>query len=387
MNTIFTILLLSGVLTGTAPADHATAAPADPTTPAPTFSGAFEAAAVKAVCDTAVSWQMLNFDRTDKKAKLNWTCGALYIGMFKYAEKTGNKAVFKFLENIGNSVDWGLKIEKIYHADNICVGQAFLKMSQRFRKTRWAINTTERAYYIANHPSTAPLDKSHKLGKDERWSWCDALFMAPPVYAELYRMTGEECYLRFLDSEYKECTDSLYDREEHLFYRDIIRIPHREPNGAKEFWARGNGWVFGGLPLVMENLPEGHPSRAFYENLFREMARSIVACQGGDGSWRASLLAADCYPSPENSSSTFFCYGLAWGINHGLLDAGEYAAPLKKGWAAICRYVHPDGMLGYVQPIGAAPAKGVSYDSTQVYGVGSLLLAGQEILRMLEANN
>lgn len=31
-----------------------------------------------------------------------------------------------------------------------------------------------------------------------------------------------------MDSEYKECVDSLYDKEDHLFYRDNKRIPLRE---------------------------------------------------------------------------------------------------------------------------------------------------------------
>jgi hypothetical protein len=40
--------------------------------------------------------------------------------------------------------------------------------------------------------------------------------------------------------------------------------------------------------------------------------------------------------------------------------------------------VHPDGMLGYVQPIGAAPGA-VDENSTEIYGVGAFLLAGSEI--------
>lgn len=83
----------------------------------------------------------------------------------------------------------------------------------------------------------------------------DALFMAPPVYAALYTITGDKIYLNYMDSEYKECVDSLYDKEDHLFYRDNKRIPLREKNGSKQFWGRGNGWVFAGLPLIIDNLP------------------------------------------------------------------------------------------------------------------------------------
>ena len=347
------------------------------------FSGKFNTADVKAACDTAIHWQMLNYKKPNKKAQVDWVCGALYIGMYKWAELNDDKAIFDFLTDIGNKNDWSLINTRPYHADNICTGQMYLKMFEKEGKEQMAQATKDRAYYIANHPNTAPLDKTDPIGKDCRWSWCDALFMAPPVYATLYRLTGEQCYLDYMDSEFKCCADSLYDKDEKLFYRDIVRIPHREPNGAKEFWGRGNGWVFGGLPLIMENLPVGHPSRAYYEQIFKEMASAILKCQGKDGSWRASLLAAENYPDPENSSSTFFCYGFAWGINNGLLDPKVYRKPLEKGWKAIVGHIHEDGMLGNVQQIGAAPVKGVAYDSTQAYGYGSLLLAGTEITKLL----
>jgi hypothetical protein len=40
-------------------------------------------------------------------------------------------------------------------------------------------------------------------------------------------------------------------------------------------------------------------------------------------------------------------------------------------------------MLGYVQPIGAAPDK-VDANTTQIYGVGAFLLAGSELYKYLK---
>ena len=53
------------------------------------------------------------------------------------------------------------------------------------------IPTLARTEWIVNHPS----EGSFKLVEGdlktlERWTWCDALFMAPPVYAKLYMLTG-----------------------------------------------------------------------------------------------------------------------------------------------------------------------------------------------------
>ena len=48
----------------------------------------------------------------------------------------------------------------------------------------------------------------------------------------------------------------LYDKEEHLFYRDHRYFAKREANGKKVFWGRGNGWVLGGLVEILQALPK-----------------------------------------------------------------------------------------------------------------------------------
>jgi rhamnogalacturonyl hydrolase YesR len=193
-------------------------------------------------------------------------------------------------------------------------------------------------------------------------------------------MTGEEVYMNFMNNEFRVCVDSLYDTEAKLFYRDIKRIPLREPNGNKQFWARGNGWVFSGLALVIKNLPEDYPMRTYYINLFKDMAVSILHTQDKDGAWHSSLLDPESYSLPENSASAFFCHGYAWGINNGILDAETYLPVLEKGWKSLLKYINSEGRLGYIQPVGAAP-KSVGEESTDVYGVGAFLLAGSEIYK------
>ncbi len=345
------------------------------------FSGKVKVEDVRVVCDTVAGWQMKNFADV-RHHTLDWTNGALYVGMFEWAELTGNQRIFDFLMGIGKKNNWAM-YRRPYHADDICVGQTFIRMYEKYGDRKMLQPVMERAYYIANHPSKAPLAKSDKVGKEERWSWCDALFMAPPVYAALYSLTGDKVYVDYMDKEFRECADSLYDRSEQLWYRDCHRIKKREPNGAKQFWGRGNGWVFGGIPLILENLPADHPTRPFYERIFMEMAESVVKTQDRNGAWHASLLDPDSYPDPENSASSFFCYGLAWGIRHGYLTDSKYEKALVKGWKSLVSCVAESGKLGYVQPVGASP-KAAGMDATDVYGVGAFLLAGTELTLMLE---
>lgn len=57
--------------------------------------------------------------------------------------------------------------------------------------------------------------------------------------------------------------------------------------------------MFGGLPLIIDNLPFDCPSRNYYVRLFVEMAEAVRATQCRDGDWRTSLLDPDSYNMPE----------------------------------------------------------------------------------------
>jgi unsaturated rhamnogalacturonyl hydrolase len=117
-------------------------------------------------------------------------------------------------------------------------------------------------------------------------------------------------------------------------------------------------------------------------DLYSEMAKKIVSLQDQNGYWHASLLDPSSYPNPEMSATSFFIYGLAWGINNGYLDRKTYLEPVLKGWKAMTEAVWPDGKVGWIQPIGEDP-KHVTREMTEVYGVGAFLMAGTEILKLI----
>ena len=210
---------------------------------------------------------------------------------------------------------------------------------------------------------------------------CDSLYMAPPAWARLAALTGKTAYLDYMVDHWWKTSAYLYDKDEHLYYRDSTYFGKKEANGQKVFWSRGNGWVLGGLVRVLENLPANHPARPRFEQQFREMAARVVALQQPDGFWHSSLLDPASFPAKEASGTGFFCYGLLWGVNHGLLDRREYLPVALKAWDALTACVQPDGKLIHVQPIGADPKK-FDENSTEPYGVGAFLLAGCEVYRL-----
>lgn len=272
----------------------------------------------------------------------------------------------------------------MYHADFIAVGQPFIDLYSKYGNKKMIAPVMARANWVVENPAEVALALDYgKLETLDRWSWCDALFMAPPVYAKLYALTKDKRYLDFLNKEYKATYNHLYDKEELLFYRDRRYFDKREANGKKVFWGRGNGWVLGGLAEILQALPKEEPSRVFYQELFVELATRVAGLQSPDGYWHASLLDPASYPSPETSATGFIVYAFAYGVNEGLLDKKTFMPVIEKGWTALVDAVEPDGKLGYVQPIGADPRK-VTREMTEVYGVGAFLLSGCQIYKMSE---
>ena len=339
--------------------------PADPGPLAHDLSGDIKPAAVLAAMRKVGDWQ--NARIADKPSQ-DWTFATLYIGMLS-ASRTLNEPRYRdTVLGIAEHFHWTLGPRQI-HADDQAIGQSYL----------WLYAQKKDAARIT--PLRTQYDEVMKLPDDPAkpvWWWCDALFMAPPVWSGLSAATHDPKYLTYLHREWKITSDLLWDKDEHLFFRDATYFEKREKNGRKIFWSRGNGWVMGGLARMLETLPAKDPNRPFYVEKFKEMAASTLKLQGQDGLWRPGLLDAESYPYPEISGSAFFVYAYAWGLNHGLLDPAVYGPAVQHGWAGLVSHIYEDGRLGSIQPVGAAPGA-YTPGSSYVFGVGAFLLAGTEM--------
>lgn len=336
------------------------------------------------VLQKVADWQIAHFNARRKTQF--WGNGALFVGMADWAElyesRTQDGKYWDWLYKIGKKTRFQMG-DRMFHADDQTIGQVNIDLYEHYgRNERMLWPTSCRLdWIIANHRETSLDFRQKTEATQDRWSWSDALYMAPPVFAKMYAVTGDETYLAFMDREYKASCELLYDRNDHLFYRDGRFIDRKEANGEKVYWGRGNGWVAGGLVEILKALPEGNPYRPFYEQLLRELCTSLLKLQCEDGSWHASLLDPASFPAPETSATAFIVYAMAYGVNNGILKEKKFLPAITKGWTALLAAVGPTGKLGYVQPVGCDP-KEVTADMTEVYGVGAFLCAGTEIWKM-----
>jgi rhamnogalacturonyl hydrolase YesR len=339
---------------------------------------------VLTLMERAADWQLAHLDeqKSGERTPDGWIKGAFYTGVMALAAHSPSPRFHDAMMKMAEGNQWR-PARRPYHADDHVVAQTYLDLYLQHRDPKMLAPTKERFDWILANRPTTPLsfDKKANPKSQERWSWCDALFMAPPAWARLWKATGDTRYLDFAVSEWWATSDYLYDKEEHLYFRDSTLFDKREPNGQKIFWGRGNGWVMGGLVRMLELLPADHPSRARFEQQFREMAEKVVTLQQPDGFWRASLLAPEHYPMQETSGTGFYTYALAWGVNHGLLPVARFEPAVRRAWAALASCVKADGKLTHVQPVGFTPVT-FDADNCEPFGVGAFLLAGSEVYKL-----
>jgi len=341
---------------------------------------------IKTVLKAVADWQ-LSTPLTHNLA--DWTNAALYSGMVEWASIADNETYYQWLKEISAKLSWNYYVHdnplRKYHADDYCVGQTYIELYRKYKDKNMI--KPMRAYLdqMLKYPAKGELlfVNTKEYWSTQRWSWCDALFMGPTVWAKMANVTGKKKYLDFMFKEYKFTTDYLYDKDEDLYFRDSNYFTRKEANGTKVFWGRGNGWVFAGLPIIIRELPARYENKEYFVTIYREMAAKLLSLQSADGFWHASLLDPASYPNPEMSATAFFVYGMAWGVNNGYLEKEKYLPSIIKGWKSMVTSVWPDGKVGFIQPIGADP-KAVTREMTEVYGVGGFLMAGTEITRLID---
>lgn len=244
--------------------------------------------------------------------------------------------------------------------------------------------TNPDAYKIARTKEV--LGHESSMTETDFWWWADALYMAMPAMSKLYRTTGDRAVYDKMVANFKYADNLMFDKEEHLYYRDAKYIypEHKTEAGSKDFWARGNGWVLAGLAKVLADTPETWAPGNIFVERFRRLAEAAAKCQQADGYWTRSMLDAKQAEGPETSGTALLTYGILWGVNNGLLDRATYEPVVNRAWTYLSTVaLQADGSVGYVQPVGEKAVKGQQLTAQNVtnFGTGAFLLAACEKVR------
>jgi len=322
---------------------------------------------------------------TDKSRSSNiWTRAVYYEGLMALYRLKPDTAYLKYALRWGEFHKWGLNDGvKTRNADNQCCGQTYidLYLLDRYKE--------ERIGEIRNC-----IDSMLIKDKIDDWNWIDALQMAMPVFARLGTIYNDKSYFdrmneMYLYTKLKHGINGLYSSKDHLWWRDKDFVPpYKEPNGENCYWSRGNGWVVAALVRTLSFLPGNSKYRKEYTGTLREMFEALVPLQRKDGFWNVSLKDSTHFGGKELTGTALFVYGMAWGINEGIIGKKQYKPVVMKAWnALLTESLHPNGFLGYVQGTGKEPKdkQPVGYDNVpdfEDFGLGCFLLAGSEVYKL-----
>lgn len=143
---------------------------------------------VKEIADRVADWQIANFKNVSytgkKRAPLDWANGALFRGMVEWSAKTGYQPAEDFVMNIAKTHDWHMA-RRLYHADDICVGQAFLLLYEKYKDPVMLQYVKERADSVIDFRSHVAMDIHVKGARKDgagatRCSWLRRYIQCSP---------------------------------------------------------------------------------------------------------------------------------------------------------------------------------------------------------------
>src|SRR5574344_191121 len=312
-----------------------------------------------------------------------WTRAVYYEGLMALYNVDKDSRYTEYTDRWGNFHQWQLRDGiRTRNADNQCCGQTYIT---RFLQTGDSIKLKA---------IKANIDEQIQDDSVNFWTWIDAVQMAMPIYASLYKRTGDQKYIEKAWRVYSwtrtKCGGGLYNKKDGLWWRDKDFVPpYKEKDGKNCYWSRGNGWVYAALVRTMSEL---NPKDKFFKRFFNDyitMSKAIASCQRDDYLWNVSLKSPSTFGGKEITGSSLFLYGISYGLINGYLNADTFRPIADNTWKAIEKdAVHHDGFLGYVQGTGKEPkdSQPVTFEKVpdfEDFGTGCFLLGATEYYQLL----
>jgi len=261
-------------------------------------------------------------------------------------------------------------------------GAGVIEVSAFDHDPRYRPYVDSAAAFVTTRQDRLP-DGTLVRGRPRRFTlWADDLFMSVPFLARMGVLTGDRRYLDDAARQVINFHAHLFDARAGVIYHNWYSDGGGRPGVA--FWSRANGWAMMAQVELLDRLPPDHPERDALLALFRRHVAGLARYQDTSGLWHQLLDRPDSYL--ETSATAMFTYAIARGVERGYLDA-SWAAVARRGWAGVLTRIRPDGQIE-----GTCAGTGVSDDLADYYGrptplndvhgVGPVLLAGMEILRL-----
>lgn len=217
--------------------------------------------------------------------------------------------------------------------------------------------------------------------------WLDDLFMSVPALAQNGKFSGNRAYFDDAAKQILSYSKRMFNEDKGLYMHAWVQDMEPHP---QFHWARANGWAIMAMAELLDVLPENHPDRAQVLEYYRKHARGLMSYQNPQGFWHQLINKSDSYL--ETSATAIYVYAIAKGINEGWLDHKAFGPMVVLAWNAVASKVNEKGLVE-----GTCVGTGMAFDPAFYYyrpisvyaahGYGPVLLAGAEVIRLVEQQN
>ena len=202
-----------------------------------------------------------------------------------------------------------------------------------YADTQWARPSGPKDVRIGKSEMDIPYEERLKLFEKgytaQTRFWIDDMYMITVLQTQAYLTTGDR---KYLDRAAKEMC--LYLDRLQLKKGSAKGLFYHAPD-VPFVWGRGDGWMAGGMALLLRHLPEDSEHRARIMEGYRAMMAALLRFQRKDGLWGQLVDEPDSWG--ESSGSAMFTSAFITGVRRGWLDQNAYGPAARRAWLALCR--------------------------------------------------
>ncbi|HKJ40570.1 MAG TPA: glycoside hydrolase family 88 protein [Sunxiuqinia sp.] len=272
--------------------------------------------------------------------------GLVCKSLLEVSEKTGDQKYFNYvkdtyadvlIDSAGNIKDYKKADFKL---DDINSGKILFPLykktgDERYRK---AIETLRNQ--LREQPRVSEGGFWHKKIYTNQM-WLDGLYMADPFYAQYIATFGDTANFADVAKQFLLVEKHMKDPKTGLYYHGwdatkSIFWADPETGLSKNFWGRGDGWLYMAIIDVLDYLPKNHPDYARLVTMFKDLTDVVISFQqDSSGVWYQVINLPDRQGNYlEATCSCMFAYGMVKGLGKGILDK-SYMTPAMKAYNGI----------------------------------------------------
>ena len=339
--------------------------------------------------------RLADFITSTEDARMKWMWGEALLGyaLDELDLQNGSESYTKFLCDY---CDYWAKVDPAGdQSDTAAPGLITYAMYKRTGNAEYKRLTDKVIDYIRNEPRLY-LDCLNHLGSSKKSKiypksvWIDSVMMFS-VFTSLYaKESGDTELTDFAARQPKQYADMMLDKEKNLWSHSYwVKAAHPYPK-KNVYWARGNGWVVCGFPMILDNIGINHKQAPEIIELLEKTSEALLSCMREDYTF-ATLLGTKSYR--ELSATALISAGWLHGVRCGYLDK-KFLEPAVRAFEACVDAmeesdsgIYMTEISGPTIPLPLFPRlgyKAVPLGKNWSYGVAALIFAAIEYKRSLD---